>query len=159
MGKQSSDIVGTLGLVLILVVCLAITPNVLSSSVDAKYVAFTESQEIVPSVSNSTAALTYAARNTSSTYAYFGIVLNATDAYGLTTVDCSQNITYTEATKIIAFDSGVLNKTVVYLATISYQYIAISSAMATLLDLIPLFWVVAILACLIAFVTKKLNVW
>ena len=148
-----------IGLFLIVVICLAITPNIVTSLEDSKYIPFTESQEIEPLVSNSTAALIYAARNTSTTYEYFTITTNETTAdTGLYTIDPANNMTYTEATQVIEFDVGVFDDGKIYLVTISYYYM-IPSIQVTLLNLVPLFWVVAIIACVVAYVTKRLNVW
>lgn len=156
--KQS--LTETLGLLLILVIALAVTPNVATSTTDAKYVPATEYKEIQPLVSNSTSALAHSARNDSATYAYFTILLNDTSAYGLTEVDCSSNITYTVATKIVLFKDGVFDDGKIYNCTILYYWNSMSgTAQETLLDLVPLLWIVAIIGAIVVFVTKKLRMW
>jgi len=154
--KEMTEI---LGLLFIVIVALALTPTIGTSVVNAKYVPETEYKIVDAAVSNDTTALTYAARNDSATYAWFTITLNDTSAYGLTTVECATNITYTVGTKIITFKVGVLTGTKDYNCTITYYWQYITGAGSALLDIVPLLWVVTIVAAVIVVVTKKLNVW
>lgn len=147
--KATMSPMRSLFLVFILVVAgLAMTPSIASMTTDAKYMEHTEAKAIDPAVSNDT-ALTYSARNAS---AYFTITLNATESNGLTTLTYTTHFKYS-ADKTITFSS--LNKTVAYLATIVYYYVAMSSIGQSLLTLTPLLWVmgliaVAVIACYIA---------
>ena len=154
MAKSKFDM-EVLGLFLILVVCLALTPTIATSITDAKYIPETEYRVIDISASNDTAALTYAARNSSATYAYFTITLNTTNSYGLTTVDCSTNITYTVATRVITFKATTLNKDVN--ATITYYWQYITGGPSALLDLVPLLWIVAVIAVIVVVAARKLH--
>lgn len=145
MKIYKSDMAALFMTFLLIVVGLALTPTVVSSCDDARYIGYSQANAMDPATSNSTAT-TYTARNDSLTYAYFTITLNDTSNYGLTTVDCSSNITYTVATKTLAFDVGVLNVSKDYLATIGYFYIAMDATSQALLLLVPLFYIVIILA-------------
>ena len=88
-----------LGVFVLIVLALALTPSVASFTTDAGYAAYTEYKEIQPLVSNATTT-TYTARNDSTTYEYWTISLNDTTAdTGLTTVDPANNITYTVTAK------------------------------------------------------------
>lgn len=133
------------GVFLVIVLALALTPTIASSVTDGKYIQVTEIKTITPSSSNAT-TLTNEARNDSDTYAYFHITLNNTDAYGLTAVHVASNITYTETTKSLAFKVGVLNSSIVYNATITYYYVAMSTAAQSLIGIVPIIWVVVVLA-------------
>lgn len=154
MAKTKFDM-EILGLFLIVVVCLALTPTIATSITDAKYIPETESFVIDISVSNDTTAFTYAARNDSATYAWLSITLNTTNSYGLTVVDCSTNITYTVGTKILSFKATTLNKDVN--ATITYYWQYVTGASSALLDLVPLLWIIAVIAVTVVVAAKKLK--
>lgn len=158
--KSMNQIMATFILV---VLALALTPAVASSVTDAGYVPVTEYQVIDADVSNSTSALTYAARNDSATYAYFTIsIVTGGDAtvsmYGLADIDVSTNITYTVATKIIDFKAGVLDKTKEYNMSITYYTDELTSAVAlVLLPIVPVLWVVGVLAVAVVAITYQLK--
>jgi hypothetical protein len=137
----------------VMIVALACTPAISSFTTSSKYVSFTEAKAITPSSSNST-TLTYSARNDS--YAQWTCILNATDKNGATSLVKDTDYTY-PSDKTVLFST--LNKTVVYLATITYSYIAASSAMQSLVDLVPLFWVIGIIAVGIAAIYLQLREW
>lgn len=154
MAKTKFDM-EILGLFLIVVICLALTPTIATSITDAKYIPETENRVIDISVLNSTTPLTYAARNDSATYAWFSITLNATNSYGLTVVDCSTNITYTVGTRVILFKVGTLDKDVN--CTITYYWQYVTGAPSALLDLVPLLWIIAVIAVTVVVAAKKLR--
>lgn len=154
MAKTKFDM-EILGLFLIVVICLALTLTIATSITDAKYIPETESFVIDISVSNDTTAFTYAARNDSATYAWLSITLNTTNSYGLTVVDCSTNITYTVGTKILSFKATTLNKDVN--ATITYYWQYVTGASSALLDLVPLLWIIAVIAATVVVAAKKLK--
>jgi len=132
---------------IIIILALALTPTLAAFVGDSAYQPYTEEKTIVASVSNSTSALTYTARNDSLTYAYFVITLDQANEYGVTTVDVATNITYTVATKIIAFDEGVFDTAETYVCTITYFTNALTSAAnSALIAIVPIIWVVIILA-------------
>lgn len=146
-----------LGLLIIVIIALALTSTVSTAAIDAAYAPFTENKVIVPSTSNSTTALTHPARNDSATYAWFTITTDNATNYGLYVIDCANNITYTVATKIIAFDVGVFNASLIYTCTINYYWLSLGAAEQTLLSLVPLFWVTLILAAVVVVVIYKLK--
>jgi hypothetical protein len=142
---------------LLVVISLAFTPSVASFVTDAEYTEYTDSLEVVPATSNSTTT-TYTARNDSSTYAYFTITLNTTSAYGLTTIEEATNITYTVATKTLTFKSGVLTSGTAYLVTVVYYTEDLTSTVVlALLPIVPILWVVAVLAVGVVMVTVLLK--
>lgn len=141
----------------LIVIMLALTPSVASFATDAGYQYVTDSLEVTPSSSNST-TLTYYARNDSATYEYFVISLNASSAYGLTDVEVATNITYTESTKTLTFNTGVLVSSTVYLVTVAYQTDDLTSAaVAALIPITPILWVVAVLAIGITAIVYELK--
>lgn len=152
-----------MGVFILTVLALALTPAVASSVTDAGYVPNTEYALIDADVSNSTSALTYDARNDSATYAYFDIVIVAggtgtVSEYGSAVIEVATNITYTEATKIIEFKSGVFDETKTYNMSITYHTEGLtSSAVLALLPIVPILWVVAILATGILTITYILK--
>lgn len=157
---KNSDMTQMLGLMIIVIIALALTPTVASAVGSAGYVAQTDYKVIVPATSNSTSALTYTARNDSSTYAYFTIVANDTlneGLAGLLTVDCSKNITYTVSTGIVLFKTGVFVKATPYNMSITYYYQSLDAAEISLLAIVPLLWVVMILSAVVVFVVYKLK--
>jgi len=156
MAKSKFDM-EVLGLFLILVVCLALTPTIATSLTDAKFIPETEYKIIDADVSNSTTALTNAARNDSATYAYFTITLNDTSAYGLTTIEEATNITYTVVTKIVLFKTGVFTSTKAYNCSITYYWQYITGGSSALLDLVPVLWIIAVIAVVVVVAARKLH--
>lgn len=149
MAKQMNQLIAVFVLI---VLALALTPAVASFTTDATYQSVVEYHLIDADVSNSTSALAYAARNDSDTYEYFTIVIVAggtgtVSEYGSAVIDCSQNITYTEATQIIDFDAGVFDKTKTYNMSITYLTDELTSdVVIALLPIVPILWIVAVLA-------------
>ena len=140
----------------VIILALALTPAVASFATDSKYQAVQEVKTIAPLVANST-TLTYDARNDSATYQYFRITLNDTSAYGLTTVEVATNITYTVSSKLLTFKDGVLDNGKIYNATINYDTDDLTStAIVALIGIVPLIWVVVILA--VGIVAIKLQI-
>lgn len=143
---------------ILIILALALTPTLAGFVGDSAYQPYTEQKTIVSGTSNSTSALTNNARNDSLTYAYFVITLDQANMYGVTTVDVTTNITYTESTKVIAFDVGVFDKTKTYVCTITYftdDYT--SAASLALIAIVPIMWVVIILAVGIVAISHQLK--
>lgn len=141
-----------------IVVALALTPAVASFTNDAQYQAVQDVKTIVSSVSNSTSALTYNARNDSVTYGYMTITLDQANMYGVTTVYVPTNITYTEATKVVLFKVGVFDTAKTYVCTINYYTDDLTSAATlALVALAPLMWVILILAIGIVAIYEQLK--
>jgi hypothetical protein len=143
---------------ILIVIGLALTPSVASFTTSGAYTEYQEYKEIEPLVANST-TLTYDARNDSTTYEYFTITLNDTTAdTGLTTIDSANNITYTVATKALAFVSGVLDDGKVYNASITYYTDDLTnSVVLVLLPIVPLLWVVSVIAVGVVMITVLLK--
>lgn len=149
---------------MLIVLALALTPAVASFVTDAGYSQTTEYKLIDADVSNSTSALTYDARNDSDTYAYFSIIIVAggtaeISEYGSATIEVATNMTYTESTKIITFDeTGLFDPTKTYNMSITYSTVDLTSAVVTaLLPIVPILWVVAVLAVGIITITVLLK--
>jgi hypothetical protein len=143
---ESSQLKQIITVFLILVIGLALTPTVQNMVTDSRYIPITEDFEIEPLVANSTTT-TYTARNDSSTYAYFTIVLNDTTADDpADTAIYLGNFTYTVSSKLLTFVDGVLDDGKIYLATVTYYYIAMGAAAISMVDLVPLFYVIALVA-------------
>ena len=137
---------------LLIVLALALTPSVASFATSAGYTQVTEYQEIDAGVSNSTEALTYVARNDSATYEYFTIAIVAggtgtVSEYGSAVIDVTSNITYTEATQIIDFASGVFDNTKTYNMSLTYWTEDLTNAVVlALIPIVPILWIVGVLA-------------
>lgn len=157
---DKTEITEGIALMLILVICLALTPNIITSLVDAKYgLEYIDNIEKTGGAASVTITLTHGnARNESG---YITATLNVTDKNGHTTLTFPTDFyvsdfgSYTTGTTITL---TTLNDTVEYLVTVDYDYL-IPAIQCTLLNLVPLFWVVAIVACTVAFVSKKLHMW
>jgi hypothetical protein len=146
MSANETKLKELIAVFVIIVLGLAFTPSVASMVTNASYIPYTETAEIKPLVANSTVT-TYTARNDSTTYAYFQITLNDTAAdTGLTTIDEAKNITYTVSSKTLTFKVGVLDDGKVYNASISYSYLNPNGAIIAILPIVPILWVVMILA-------------
>lgn len=156
MGADKGATIETLGLFLILVIGLALTPTISTALVDSKYSAFTENDTVQPLVANTTTTY-YEGRNDSTTYAWFTIILNDTTTYGTYTLDYT-NFTYTTATKLITFKANVLDDGKIYNAQIKYYYLSVTGAGSALLDLVPLFWVIGLIAAITVVAIKKLHI-
>lgn len=151
-----------LALFLIMVVALALTPTLQTASVDAQYTPFTNVNTVVVSTSNST-TLTYSARNGSTNAIndlYWTISLNQTNYFGFTTIKFGNtqagNVTYS-ADKTVTFGVPCLNSTKTYLVTITYSVLSVSTAIQGLVLLLPLLWIILIIACVIVIAYKKLK--
>ena len=148
-----------LALFLIIAIALALTPTLQTTAIDSQYSSFTDIAAITPSVANTT-TLTHPARNASTNAlndGYWTVLLNATNWGGQTTITfASGNLTLTAASTL-TFNDKCLNKTVVYLATITYQWLSASSAIQGLVLLVPLLWIILIIACVVVIAYKKLK--
>jgi hypothetical protein len=158
----SSEMKQVLAVFVLVVLALALTPSVASFATDAAYTEYTDFVNLDPSAGNST-VLSYEARNDSTTYAYFTITLNVTSEYGSTTIDCTSNITYTEATQTLEFnvdtdDSGPFDPAVAYGVTIVYYTNELTNGVVlVLVPIATLLWVVAVLAVGVTMITVLLK--
>jgi hypothetical protein len=143
---------------LMIVLAMALTPAIGSFTIDAQYQPVQDVKTIVSGTSNSTSALTYHARNDSATYGYFIITLDQANEYGVTTVNVATNITYTTGTKVVLFKTGVFDKTKTYICTINYFTLDLTDAASlALIVIVPLLWVVIILAIGIIAIYEQLK--
>jgi hypothetical protein len=162
---KTLTMVEVLGIFLILVIALALTPSIATSTVQAQYSQFTDSKVIVVATSNAT-TLTYAAENASTgalNDLWWTITLNQTDVYGLTTVlFASGNVSLT-ATSTLTFaggggtGQGCLTTGKTYLVTITYNALEASGPIQALVTLVPLFWIIAIIAAAVVIIYKVLQ--
>jgi len=151
MAKSKSEMTQILGLLIIVVIALALTPTIGTMVTDAAYAPYTEADVIVPSSANTT-TLNHSARN--GTASYFIVTLNATDKNGATTLTYITGFKDTAATTITFY---TLNSSVAYTATITYNWLSLGAAEQALIALVPLFWVVIILAAVVVVVVYKLK--
>ena len=157
--KQYTEI---LALFLIIAVALALTPTIQVTAVQAQYSAYTQSNVVVVSTSNST-TLTYSAQNASTNALndlWWTVTLNQTNFKGYTTIyfnsPTAGNLSYS-ADKTLTFNPQCLNATKTYLVTITYNYLSASAAVQGLVMLTPLLWVILIIASTVVIVYKKLK--
>ena len=156
MSSNNAQLKKLFGVSLAVILGLSILVSVATMTEDAPYIAISEDFVIDTAVSNSTTT-TQIARNDSITYEYFDITLNATSVYGLTTIEEATNITYTVSTKELEFKEGVLNASTNYLASVDYYYARMGDAGISLVALVPLLFVVLIIAVVMVFVKDYLD--
>lgn len=139
---------------ILIVLALALTPSVASFVTDANYTQYTDYKLITAGTSNSTTT-TYTARNDSATYAYFTVTIVAggtgeESEYGSTTIHYT-NFTYTVSSKTLAFTgvgaAGPFDEAKTYNMSIAYYTVDLTSdVVIALLPIVPILWVVAVLA-------------
>lgn len=161
---MSAQMKQVLGVFVLIVLALALTPSVGSFATDATYTDYTDYKLITAGTSNATTT-TYTARNDSSTYAYFTVVIVAggtgtTSEFSSATIDYT-NFTYTVATKTLIFDGtaeGPFDETKTYNMSITYYTQDNTNDVAlVLLPIVPILWVTAVMAVGIVMVTVLLK--
>ena len=151
---QKSEITQMLGLLIIVVIALALTPTIQTACVDAAYAPYTESDVVTPGTANTT-TLDHPARNGSATY--FTFTLNQTDSLGATTLTwlIGFNLTATSTITFYTLNHTAANEH--YLVTMTYYWLSLGAAEQTLIALVPLFWVTLILASVVVVIIYKLK--
>lgn len=151
---QKSEITQILGLLIIVVIALALTPTIQTGVVDAAYAPYTESDVVTPGTANTT-TLDHPARNGSASY--FVFTLNQTDKNGDTAIVWLVGFNLT-ATSTITFYT--LNHTAAnehYLVTMTYFWLSLGAAEQTLIALVPLFWVTLVISAMVVVIIYKLK--
>lgn len=150
-----------LAVFILVVLALALTPAVGSFVTDAAYTEYTDTNTIDADVSNST-TLSYSARNDSSTFAYFTVTCDPANAYSDTTVDVANNMTYLSDKTVNWLGNtgtgGPWTSTEDYDLTIVYYTDDLTnSVVLVLLPIVPILWVVAVMAVGVTLITVLLK--
>jgi hypothetical protein len=150
-----------LGVFVLIVIALALTPAVGSFVTDAGYTEYTDTNTIDADVSNST-TLTYTPRNDSATFAYFTVTCDPANAYGDTTVDVANNMTYLSAKTVDWLGNtglgGPWDDAEEYDLTITYYTEDLTnSVVLVLLPIVPILWITAVIAVGIVMITVLLR--
>lgn len=158
---KKAEMTEMLGFFFIIIVALTLIPTITNASIEAQYGLTETEYHIIDASADNTTTLTQDGYIYNVT-GFIVIVLDQANYLGRTTLTW---LTDYKVTTIGDYSTGAvitfynMNKTITdFNASISFHY-RLPAAQYTLLGLVPLFWVITIIAACVVVVTKKLKMW